>query len=89
MSRSYKKTPVCKDQAARWTKRQASKAVRRHKGFMSSGKWYRKVYCSWNISDWRFYKPYCVEKQEWATVQTKRVSFDVMQKNWKKFYQRK
>ncbi len=30
MSRSYKKTLVCKDQGTRWMKRQASKAVRRY-----------------------------------------------------------
>lgn len=92
MSRSYKKSPVCKDKASRWIKRQASKAVRRHVGAISSGKWYRKIFCSWDISDWRFYKPYSVEKHEWETVHQNwinRDSFEVMQRNWNRSYKRK
>ena len=38
-------------------KRQANKTVRRYKGLMSDGKWYRKLYCSWNIKDYNFYWP--------------------------------
>lgn len=44
MSRSIKKTPVCKEQASRWIKRQASKAVRRYPHDISFGKSYRKIF---------------------------------------------
>jgi hypothetical protein len=58
MSRSYKKTPVHTDKwlGRRFTKRQASKAVRRYKDTIANGKAYRKIYCSWNICDFWIYE---------------------------------
>lgn len=52
MSRSYKKNPISKDGGSRktYSKRLANKAVRRSK-IIGDGKWYKKLYCSWNISD--------------------------------------
>lgn len=57
MSRSYKKTPIVKDNAGgrKHAKRQANKKVRRTK-CLSSGKQYRKVYNTWDIYD---YVSYC------------------------------
>ncbi|MCX7746940.1 MAG: hypothetical protein N2645_08640 [Clostridia bacterium] len=55
MSRSFKKTPVCKDgtgtKGLQWAKRQANKKVRRIKE-ISSKKAYKKVYETWNIHDY-------------------------------------
>ena len=56
MSRSRKKVPIFKDQSTRkFGKKQANKAVRRQKEETFKGKEYKKVYCSWNISDYICY----------------------------------
>lgn len=53
MSRSFKKTPGWCDRNP-FAKRQANKRVRRFQGPVSNGRWYRKLYCSWEICDFRF-----------------------------------
>lgn len=55
MSRSYYKYPSVKDYSrsyTRWAKRQASKATRRDWN-IDNGTNYKKVYCSYNIFDYR------------------------------------
>ncbi len=55
MSRSYKK-PSYSDYSrghTKWAKRQASKAVRRYQGEISSGCQYKKIYPSWDIFDYK------------------------------------
>lgn len=59
MSKSVKKTPVCKQKhrygkTTRFYKRQASKAVRRNNK-ITSGKAYKKYYLRYNIFEYRFY----------------------------------
>lgn len=58
MSRSTKR-PYLKDygKATYKKKRFASKAVRSHKDKIPNGKWYRKIFCSWNIFDYICYWP--------------------------------
>ena len=51
MSRSYKKFPVCKQQANKDSKRFANKAVRRTKDIPNGGS-YKKCFESYNICDW-------------------------------------
>lgn len=51
MSRSYKKYPCVKDRNP-WAKRQANKKVRRCKGDLPDGKFYRKIYDPWSICDY-------------------------------------
>ncbi len=60
MSRSYRKFPVIKDRTRNSKDRQkpktfANRAVRRYKE-VPAGKscFFKKVYCSWFISDYRF-----------------------------------
>jgi len=53
MSRSFKKTPGWCDRSP-FAKRQANKRVRKYKGDVSNGRSYKKLYCSWNICDFRF-----------------------------------
>ncbi|OMG00428.1 hypothetical protein [Paenibacillus sp. FSL R7-0337] len=92
MTRSVKKTPVSKDQANPWTKRQASKSVRRYSRDIPYGKYYRKIYCSWNISDWRFYTPYLQAVKEWETTGStwhRQISFEEMALSWAKSFKRK
>lgn len=54
MSRSYKKVPGWTDYSrnrTRWSKRTASKAVRRSKNVPDGGA-YKRAYCSYDIRDW-------------------------------------
>ena len=53
MSRSYRHAPVFKDAGDKFYKRQASKKVRHAE--LDDGSMYKKLFCSWNISDWRFW----------------------------------
>ena len=63
MSRSYKHIPCCKDSNTKGMKRLANKMVR--KTFdIPSGNAYKKVFCSYNISDYMsWYKKYKYAKQ--------------------------
>jgi len=95
MSNSVKKAPVYTDHqtpSTRWSKRQANKAVRRFMGDVQNGKWYRKLFCSWNICDYRSYKTKQQAIQEWETSQWLRERLATRTeaiKDWKKFYKRK
>ena len=53
MSRSYKKSPINKERNNKVGKRLASRAVRRESD-VQNGRQFRKIYCSWDISDWSF-----------------------------------
>ena len=56
MSRSYKKTPIVKDNIGGKTgKRFANKKVRRLKNELFKRKEYKKVFESWNINDYISY----------------------------------
>lgn len=84
MSRSYKRTPVFKDgsdsRRKRYSKRWANKKVRSAKliAFTKSNK-YRRMYETWDICDYRFYRPLSLE-----------VAKDRGELNWwKKWYYRK
>ncbi len=57
MSRSFKKTPVVKDRS-RGMKAVANRVFRRKKVIVANGNAYRKVFCSYNISDWAFRETY-------------------------------
>lgn len=95
MSNSMKKSTVCTDQHTPDThlsKRQASKAVRRFTGDVQNGKWYRKLYCSWNIRDYRFYKTKQQAIHEWETsrcLRERQLTQAEVIKDWEKFYRRK
>ena len=64
MSRSYKKTPICKELNSQFGKRQANKAVRRNNEIADGGA-FKKVYCSWNISDYKMIQTEKELKQDW------------------------
>lgn len=79
MSRSYKKTPVCKEgnRSKKWGKRKANRKVRKTTGLGGKSNLYRKAYESWNICDYRTFKERDVNMKE------KDLNF------WKKWYLRK
>jgi hypothetical protein len=66
MSRSHKRTPVYKDggRNGKFLKRQANRKVRKTKEVGGKSKNYRKLYESWNISDYRFYEPKTCDMNE-------------------------
>ncbi|WP_053957331.1 hypothetical protein [Inediibacterium massiliense] len=80
MSRSHKKIPIVKDSGSKeWSKRQASKAVRRYKKVIQNGSSYKKLFESWNINDFISYYPWNVENQkDWENKY-----------EWEKYYYRK
>ncbi len=53
MSRSYKKNPVGTSSKNPIGKRAANKKVRKSKD-IPNGKRFKKVYCSWNICDYKY-----------------------------------
>lgn len=94
MSRSVKQSPAFTDHSSRtrWVKRQASKAVRRFTADVQNGKWYRKLYCSWNICDYRFYKTKQQAIHEWETSlwpSDQLLTRAEVINDWAKWYKRK
>lgn len=86
MSRSYKKTPICKDRN-KYGKRQSSKSVRKN-GLVGSGGNYKKAYQSYNIHDYYSYSTFEKYKET-----RKRLRFneseEKMLKDWLRYYVRK
>ena len=82
MSRSYKKTPVVKDGcdnagSRKYSKRRAHKKERKTQDLGNKSNYYRKVFETWNICDYRFYKE-------------KEIGMDEEElQHWKKWYYRK
>ena len=54
MSRSYKRTPVCKDRVDRFFKHYANRVVRRKSELYQFGS-YRRLYERWIFCDYRFH----------------------------------
>lgn len=57
MSRSYREpwtTQGYGGEARKFFKNYANRKVRRFKGEMQNGKWYRKIFDSWSICDWKW-----------------------------------
>ena len=97
MSRSYKKTPVIKDRSCKGTrfksgKQIANRAVRIQEGVPNGGS-YKKVYCSWNISDWCFMKTEAELRKEWDSgnkcLRETYKTYEEAQFAWKKAYKNK
>ena len=99
MSRSYKKTPIVKD-SSRGMKKVASRIFRRKSIPIANGNAYRKVVCSYDISDWLFretYTEYCVRAEEYRKEfehgigynRHKDYSKDMSYWKWYKMYCRK
>lgn len=103
MSRSYKKFPVIKDRAKTSKDRFkpktfANRSVRRYME-VPTGKscFFKKIYCSWNISDYRFITATDEKqfKRQWESINIFHMRYsrirhsDDYQKDfyyWKKYY---
>ena len=55
MSRSYKKNPYCCAAKNRQGKRDSNRKVRNYNFFLSSGSSYKKLYCSYDICDYKMF----------------------------------
>lgn len=94
MSRSYKKHPIVKDPAGKYMKRFANKKVRRTKD-IPNGKAYRKVFETWDISDFRWiwsrekaiYDYLTAEPDSW--IRKKYETLEEYLKYWEKCVKRK
>lgn len=86
MSKSYKKTPICKDRN-KYGKRQANKVVRRTFD-IKSGSSYKKAYCSYNIHDYYSYSNF-EDYKEFRRKLGFNETEEKMYKDWHKYYVRK
>ena len=98
MSRSYKKKPVFKDTDSRKTPKRykgktlAARAVRR--SIVPSGKGgYKKVYCSWDIHEYAFYRTEEEFRKDWENgdeyLHRKFKAYKQARRYWLKFYRNK
>ena len=70
MSRSYKRVPCCKDHN-RGMKKTANRYVRRNHLAVPSGMAYKKLFCSWDICDYKFLESFSAYKysyRRWASA---------------------
>ncbi len=97
MSRSYKKHPRCKDSASKDMKKFANKKVRHIKN-IPNGKAYKKVFESYDISDWNNFWSKEQAIKNWDAAQRKvgyswiREHFETLEKYliyWEKCVKRK
>lgn len=95
MSRSYMKFPVVKDKSGpskKFAKRLSSKAVRRYSSGIHAGRMYRKIFCSWIINDFWFYKSFREAIRDWETSDVPAVKAKTKKQiinEWAKYYYRK
>lgn len=73
MSRSRKKNPVVSDYNRNYTKyakRFAARKVRYYKGYLPDGCKFKKLYCSWNIFDYKYhYFKSDIKEYEWCDME--------------------
>ena len=88
MSRSYKHVPCCKDHT-RGMKKCANRYVRRNYLVVPSGMAYKKLFCSWNICDYRFLKSFSSFKKEDSKYNRAKYSDKELYRMWYKYYKMK
>lgn len=88
MSRSYKRVPCCKDHNT-WAKKYANRYLRRNHLSISSGMAYKKLYCSWDICDYKFLESFRSYKDSFITYHQRRYSDKELYRMWYKDYKMK
>lgn len=88
MSRSYKHVPCCKDHT-RGMKKYANRYVRRNYLVVPSGMAYKKLFCSWNICDYKFLKLFSSFKKENSKYNRRKYSDKELYRMWYKYYKMK
>lgn len=89
MSRSYKRVPCCKDHN-KGMKRYANRYVRRNYLVVPSGNAYKKLFCSWNICDYKFLYSFNSYRKGWSKYnRNEKYSDKELYKKWYKYYKMK
>ena len=88
MSRSYKKVPCCKDYN-RGMKQCANRHLRRNYLDIPSGRAYKKLFCSYDICDYRFFRTFSSYKKRILKYSHERHSDNELYKMWYKYYKMK
>lgn len=88
MSRSYKKVPCCKDYN-RGMKQRANRHLRRNYLDIPPGRAYKKLFCSYDICDYRFLKTFGSYKKWISKYSHKRYSEEELYRKWYKYYKMK
>lgn len=98
MSKSYKKTPIVKDKN-KGMKNLANRKVRRSADYISNGKYYRKMFQSYDISDYLFREDFCDFKNRYerdckhylngVTKEFKEITEKELYLEWYKIYKMK
>ncbi len=89
MSRSYKRVPCCKDHN-KGMKECANRYVRRNHLIVPSGKAYKKLFCSYDICDYKFLKSFSsYRKWMFKNNRGKRYSDKQLYRMWYKDYKMK
>lgn len=88
MSRSYKKVPCYKDYN-RGMKQRANRYLRRSYLDIPSGRAYKKLFCSYDICDYKFLKTFSSYKKWISKHCHKRYPEGELYRKWYKYYKMK
>lgn len=88
MSRSYKKVPCYKDYN-RGMKQRANRHLRRNYLDIPSGRAYKKLFCSYNICDYKFLQTFSSYKKWISKHNHRRYPEDELYRKWYKYYKMK
>ncbi len=88
MSRSYKHVPCCKDYN-RGMKKSANRYVRRNFLIVPSGAFYKKLFCSYEISDYKFLESFRSWRQAYYHDKRRTYSEKELYRMWYKIYKMK
>lgn len=89
MSRSHKRVPCCKDYN-KGMKKCANRYVRRNHLIVPSGKAYKKLFCSYNICDYKFLESFSAYKKSMTKYNRSRTYSDKeLYRMWYKDYKMK
>lgn len=88
MSRSYKKVPCYKDYN-RGMKKCVNRYLRRNYLDIPSGRAYKKLFCSYDICDCRFFRPFISYKKRISKYCHERHSDNELYRMWYKYYKMK
>lgn len=88
MSRSSKRIPCCKDHN-KGMKRCANKKVRRNNMIIPSGAFYKKVFCSYDICDYKFFESFTSYKKDCERYSHRKYTDKELYRDWYRCYKMK
>lgn len=88
MSRSYKRVPCCKDHT-RGMKKRANRYVRRNYLIVPSGKAYKKLFCSYDICDYKFIESFSSYRKWMSKHNQKKYSDAELYRKWYRYFKMK